>query len=628
MHQSSVALQAPRYVKHIITSGVLVPSCHVVPASTHSERRLSQNQEFFLDTEVKKMLASEIIGICSDPHPVCHPIFTLPKPHTNEMRFVLDCRFTNNFSEPEKFKVDSIRFVRSTVLKGDFLTKLDLKSAFFHVPLHPRQRRTLCFNWRGVTYNFLVLPFGWNESPVQFDKVISFVTRILRNKGIRLCHYIDDFLIAASSLAQATQHTNLALEIFTSLGWAINSEKSILNPCQVIDYIGYRIDTRRSAISLPKERERNFLKTAKRVMSSNKSGHLTARLLASWIGQLASICDVFSQADFRRHSATWLLNKTLASTGASWKSIVCLDQRALSDIAWWISPQAKGYLTAPLKIPPVDVTQISDSSASGWAAHLVKNNLTVAKTFGHWNLMEGNRSSNQSELHGIVNGYFALSAKSPNLHHVMFLSDNTTAGKYASRGGGKKPTLSLIAEPMIRHALSNKIHLSFTHIKGEDNPTDADSRRARRLCDFALPLDCFATIVRNWGRPSIDLFATRLSTKCAKFVSLMPDPKSWMGRHNALSLDWANLPDGVPYAFPPFSLLHRVIYKILESRRRIILVAPDWPGHRSLPLILPICVSTIQFGEVALAAADQVSPASSISSRLIAYFLDPCLPQL
>ena len=68
----------------------------------------------------------------------------------------------------------------------------------------------------------------------------------------------------------------------------------------------------------------------------------------------------------------------------------------------------------------------------------------------------------------------------------------------------------------------------------------------------------------NLGMPVRDLFASPQNSKCQEFFGEEDDAlqKSWQG-----GLNWCN---------PPFSLLDRVVTKILEERPEIVVVVPDW----------------------------------------------------
>jgi hypothetical protein len=90
-------------------------------------------------------------------------------------------------------------------------------------------------------------------------------------------------------------------------------------------------------------------------------------------------------------------------------------------------------------------------------------------------------------------------------------------------------------------------------------------------------------IFSRWGRPHIDLFATRLNRRLPLFVSPVPDPLAV--NVDALTLDWTGLD---AYAFPPPALLGLVLRKIELERSVVILLAPNWPAHPWFPLLLSL----------------------------------------
>ena len=69
--------------------------------------------------------------------------------------------------------------------------------------------------------------------------------------------------------------------------------------------------------------------------------------------------------------------------------------------------------------------------------------------------------------------------------------------------------------------------------------------------------------------PKVDLFASRLNCQIHPFVSWKPEPGTWA--INAFSICCTNL---IFYAFPPFSILGRVLAKVQQDRATGILVAP------------------------------------------------------
>lgn len=58
------------------------------------------------------------------------------------------------------FKMEDLKTVSDVLRPGDFMSKLDLKDAYFPSPLHARCQTFIRFQFRGKTYQFTCLSFG------------------------------------------------------------------------------------------------------------------------------------------------------------------------------------------------------------------------------------------------------------------------------------------------------------------------------------------------------------------------------------------------------------------------------------------------------------------------------------
>ena len=74
--------------------------------------------------------------------------------------------------------------------------------------------------------------------------------------------YLDDWLVLASSEAEAKKNVQDLLPVCHSLGIAINKEKSDLVPSQTANYLGMTIDTGATRIFLSLARVEEFLSVA------------------------------------------------------------------------------------------------------------------------------------------------------------------------------------------------------------------------------------------------------------------------------------------------------------------------------------------------------------------------------
>ena len=70
------------------------------------------------------------------------------------------------------------------------------------------------------------------------------VATILRQKGIRIHCYLDDWLILAQDNLACKALTLVVCSLMASLGFVINQKKNSLSPTQSFKYLGMLVDTR------------------------------------------------------------------------------------------------------------------------------------------------------------------------------------------------------------------------------------------------------------------------------------------------------------------------------------------------------------------------------------------------
>jgi len=116
---------------------------------------------------------------------------------TTNKRMVLDMSRLNKFINCSKFKMATARTVRQVIYKEDWIVTLDLKSAYWHVLIHPKFQLLLGFKIKDQAYQFRAMPFSLNIAPRVFTKLCSIIIKELRLKGIKIFAYLDDWIIWA-----------------------------------------------------------------------------------------------------------------------------------------------------------------------------------------------------------------------------------------------------------------------------------------------------------------------------------------------------------------------------------------------------------------------------------------------
>ena len=142
------------------------------------------------------------------------------KKSSGGFRPVLDLSPLNKFLVQKPFRMETNSSIRDGIRQGDWATTLDLKDAYFHVLIHEKDRKFLRFFWKGVIFQFRVLPFGLSLAPWVFTRVTRELAIALRSKGIRIRMYLDDWMTLAQSSKTCSDHTHQVVTTASELGFS------------------------------------------------------------------------------------------------------------------------------------------------------------------------------------------------------------------------------------------------------------------------------------------------------------------------------------------------------------------------------------------------------------------------
>ncbi|PFX12724.1 hypothetical protein AWC38_SpisGene23265 [Stylophora pistillata] len=79
----------------------------------------------------------------------------------------------NSFVHHHHFKMEDLKVVADILCPQDVMSKIDLKDAYFAVPIDLEHQKLLCFQFQNVTYQFKCLPFSLTSAPRVFTKVLK-----------------------------------------------------------------------------------------------------------------------------------------------------------------------------------------------------------------------------------------------------------------------------------------------------------------------------------------------------------------------------------------------------------------------------------------------------------------------
>ena len=453
-----------------------------------------------------------------------------------------------------------------SVREGDFLAYVDLKDAYFQIPVHRSSRKWLRFMSDGTVHQFKVLCFGLSTAPQVFTRVFAGVLAWANSRGIRLLRYLDNWLILASSETRARQHVQELLSLCHSLGIVINEEKTDLVPSQSVEYLGMTIDTVAARAFPTLARVEKFLSIAGRFLTRSDP---TAQLWQVLLGHMSSLEKLVPHGRLRMRSLQWHLKSRWSPETDSPRLPVPRSREVDEDLSWWM---VRDHLLSGMRFgtPALDLRLYSDASQSGWGAHLLDR--TVSRV---WSDQESSLHINLLEMKAL---FLALQSfqKIVADHRVTAMCDNSTVVAYVNKlGGTVSDSLCLFTGQLLQWTEPHNVHLEARYLPGQSNVlADLLSRRNQVLgSEWSLHPQVARKLIRTWGSPPLDLFATHLNAKLPLYCSLVPDPQAIF--EDAFRHPWNDLD---AYMFPPFHLVERVVARVRETPNlSMTLVAPLWP---------------------------------------------------
>lgn len=314
-----------------------------------------------IQDEINSLLQKQaILPVQSHPKEFISIIFLVPK-KSGGMRPIINLKPLNRFIETIHFKMETLQTVLNLIQEGYFLISMDLKDAYFSIPIHLLHRKYLRFIWRNQTYEFQCLPFGLKSAPRIFTECTKPLMAFLRTQGHRGVIYIDDSLWLAQTITQAQEMCTKVLKVFQKAGFVINQQKSILIPSQKILFLGYLIDTVEMKVFLPQEKIKLILIEIRKLLSSVNP---KIQVVAHVIGLIVSAFPAIYQGPLYYRS----LEKDKTSAlfqNQLYQAQMMLSQDSQQELFWWIH-NMEGCNGKPIHFQDPSIVITTDASKKGW----------------------------------------------------------------------------------------------------------------------------------------------------------------------------------------------------------------------------------------------------------------------
>ena len=412
----------------------------------------------------------------------------IPKGHQpNKWRLIVDLSHPSscsvNYFIPKplcSLKYITIDDAIHRILKygpNTLLSKVDIKSAFRLIPVHPADRHLLGMLWHRQVYIDKYLPFGLRSAPKLFNILADLVSWIAGQHGVScMLHYLDNFLLMGPPhSSDCQQDLDTFIQLCSYLGIPLASEK-IEDPTTSLSFLGITIDTSRMEMRLPKDKLARIQEMLSQWLGKKKA---TKRKILSLLGHLQHASKVVRCGH--------IFTARMYATAAKLKKLhfyTRLNRQFRSDLAWWYTFvchwNGLSILRDPTMVPSTPIAIQTDASGS-WSCGAVYNHrwlqLRWSDEWMHQDIMA-------KELVPVV---IMVAVWGPLLvkQSILLQCDNLSLLTSINKGTAKQTLVMHLLRSLWFFTAHYDIALTATHVLGVTN-TAADQLSRNQMSLFHL----------------------------------------------------------------------------------------------------------------------------------------------
>ena len=181
--------------------------------------KFNDTESAIIDSEIVKLLNKGVI--VEAPHSqgeFVSSIFLRLKKNGVDYRMILNLKELNKSIVYRHFKMDSLKTATDLMTQGCFMASVDIKDAYYTVPIATEHQKYLKFMWRIKLYQYTCQPTGLASAPRIFTKLLKPVFNVLRQEGYLSSSYIDDCYLQGASYGECYDNVQETVMLLRELG--------------------------------------------------------------------------------------------------------------------------------------------------------------------------------------------------------------------------------------------------------------------------------------------------------------------------------------------------------------------------------------------------------------------------
>ena len=146
---------------------------------------------------------------------------------------------------------DAIKLLKPQV----WMAKVDLKDAFYSIPVHIDYQKFFKFEWDLKYFKFTGMPNGYCEAMRLFTKIMKVPFSVLRENGHLSVVFVDDSLLQGDTKEECSTNVSETINLLRKLGFTVNIDESIFIPTQILEFLRFLLNSTDMTVSLSNEKK-------------------------------------------------------------------------------------------------------------------------------------------------------------------------------------------------------------------------------------------------------------------------------------------------------------------------------------------------------------------------------------
>jgi hypothetical protein len=162
-----------------------------------------------IEKQVKQLLLAGHIVPSNSPY--ASPVLLVQK-KDGTWRFCIDYKRLNDITIKNRFPMLIIDEILDELAGTRYFTKLDMRSGYHQVRMHPPDEHKTTFKTHHGHYHFRVMPFGLTSAPAMFQCLMNDILGPFSRKFVSV--FLDDILIYDPTLKEHAEHL---IQVFANI---------------------------------------------------------------------------------------------------------------------------------------------------------------------------------------------------------------------------------------------------------------------------------------------------------------------------------------------------------------------------------------------------------------------------